>query len=82
MDFFVFFEVNHAPVDMGSLRATAKKGLFSKSLTDRLRPYIQGMNLQANALTIPAGRFLIQIEIADQRGAKTEGHYLLWVQER
>lgn len=81
-DFFVLFESNHAPVDMDSLRVTAKKGLFSRSLTERLRPYIQGTYLQAKAITIPAGRFLIQIEIADQRGAKTEGHYLLWVQER
>jgi len=81
-DFFVLFEANHAPVDMDSLRITAKKGLFSRSLTERLRPYIQGTDLQAKAITIPAGRFLIQIEIADQRGAKTEGHYLLWVQER
>jgi len=81
-DFVVFFEANHAPVDMDSLRITAKKGLFSKSLTDRLRPYIQGANLQAKAITIPTGQFLIQIEIADQRGAKTNGRYLLWVQER
>ena len=81
-DFFVFFEANQAPIDMDSLRITAKKGLFSKSLTDRLRPYIQGMGLQAKAVTIPAGRFLIQIEIADQRGAKTDGRYLLRVQEQ
>jgi hypothetical protein len=81
-DFFLVFEANRAPVDMDSLRITAKKGPFSKSLTDQLRPYVQGTSLRAEAVTIPAGRFLIQIEIADQGGAKTNGHYLLHVQER
>jgi hypothetical protein len=81
-DFFVVFEANRTPVDMESLCITAKKGPFSKSLTDQLRPYIQGTSLRAEAVTIPAGRFLIQIEIADQGGAKTDGHYLLQVRER
>jgi hypothetical protein len=81
-DFFISFEANQAPVNMDSLRITAKKGPFSKSLTDRLRPYIQETDLQAKAVTIPAGRFLIQIEIADQRGAKTDGRYFLRVQEQ
>jgi hypothetical protein len=81
-DFFVVFEANRTPVDMESLRIAAKKGPFSKSLTDQLRPYIRGTSLRAEAVTIPAGRFLIQIEIADQGGAKTDGHYLLQVRER
>jgi hypothetical protein len=81
-DFLISFEANRAPVDMDSLRITAKKGLFVTSLTDRLRPYIQGTSLQAQAVTLPAGRFQIQIEIADQSGAKTDGHYLLRVQEQ
>jgi hypothetical protein len=81
-DFFVVFEAHRAAVNMDSLQITAKKGLFSKSLTARLRPYIQGTSLQAKAVTIPTGRFLIQIEIADDHGVKTDGHYLLLVREQ
>lgn len=78
-DFFVVFEENHTPVDMDSLQITAKKGIFSTSFTARLKPYIQGTSLQAKAVQIPAGRFLIQIEIADRQGTKTTETYRLMV---
>jgi hypothetical protein len=81
-DFFVFFEENHAAVDMDSLQIKAKKGSFSESLTARLKPYIQGTSLQAKEVKIPAGRFLIQIEITDQHGAKTAETYRLMVREQ
>jgi hypothetical protein len=77
--FVVSFEENRAPVDMDSLEIRAKKGIFSKSLTDRLKPYLHGTVLEAQAVNVPEGRFLIQIEIADQRGEKTVETYRLEV---
>jgi len=76
-DFIIFFEPNRAPIDMKSLQIEAKKWLFSKSLTDRLKPYIQGTSLQATGVSIPQGLFVIQIEIADVAGAKTVATYRL-----
>jgi hypothetical protein len=78
-DLFVMFEPNRSPVDMRSLEIKARKGFFSKSLTDTLRPYIRGTVLQVPGADIPAGRFLIEIEIADRDGAKTVETYSLQV---
>ena len=79
MDFVVFFEQNVAPVNMDSLEIKARKGLFSMSLTPRLKPYISGSSLEAQGLTIPEGKFLIQIEIEDTAGARTVQSYRLEV---
>jgi hypothetical protein len=76
-EFIIFFEENRAPVDMNSLQIEAKKWLLTLSLTGRLRPYVQGTSLQAKGVGIPAGLFVIQIEIADVTGAKTVGTYRL-----
>jgi len=76
----VTFESNRAPVDMGSLEVTARKGFFSKSLTDLLKPYVRGTALQVQDVAIPEGRFLIEIAIADRGGAKTVETYRLQVQ--
>jgi hypothetical protein len=76
-DILIFFEENRAPVDRNSLQIEAKKWLFTVSLTGRLRPYIQGTSLQAKGVEVPAGLFVIQIEIADVAGAKTVGTYRL-----
>jgi hypothetical protein len=73
----VVFEEYKAPVDMASLEIKAKKGIFSKSLTPMLKPYIQGTTIQVGDLEIPVGRFSIEIEIADKAGAKTAEIYLL-----
>jgi hypothetical protein len=62
---------------MNSLQIEARKWPFSKSLTARLKPYIQGTSLQAKGVSIPEGLFVIQIEIADVAGAKTVGTYRL-----
>jgi hypothetical protein len=78
-DFIILFEENRAPVDMNSLQIEAKKWLFTLSLTGRLRPYIQGTSLQAKGVEVPAGLYVIQIEIADAAGAKTVGTYRLMV---
>jgi len=76
-DVVISFEANRTPVDMDSLQIEAKKWLFSKSLTARLKPYIQGTSLHATGVSIPEGLFVIQIEIADITGAKTVGTYRL-----
>jgi len=68
-----------APVDMGSLEVRAKKGFFSVSLTDRLKPYLRGATLEATAIKIPEGRFLIQVEIADRSGGRTVDTFRLEV---
>ena len=80
--FVVSFEQNQAPVDMESLEIRAKKGIFSKSLTDRLRPYLHGTSIEADAVNVPEGRFVIQIEIADRSGAKTVKSYRLEVKNQ
>ncbi len=77
----VSFEPNRSPVDMSSLSVTARKGFFSKSLTDLLKPYVQGTALHVHDVSIPGGRFVIEIAIADRTGAKTVQTYRLLVRE-
>lgn len=75
------FESTSAPVDMGSLAVTARKGIFSKSLTDLLRPYVKGTSVAVDGVAIPAGKFLVEIAIADERGAQTVETFRLQVDE-
>jgi hypothetical protein len=77
--FIVSFQETRAPIDMESLEISARKGLFSKSLTDRLKPYLHGTAIEAEAVNVPEGRFLIQIEIADKTGERTVETYRLEV---
>ncbi len=74
-DLLVQFKENHAPVDMASLRITAKKGIFSKSLTDHLRPYIHEGILKVEGLEIPRSKFTLRVSIADINGAETVKKY-------
>jgi hypothetical protein len=78
-DIIVAFEALHAPVNMDSLQVTAKKGWFTKSLTDRLTPFVEGTQLAATGVKIPRGQFLIQIAIADQQGTERVETYRLTV---
>jgi len=78
-DFYILFEPNQAPVNMDSLQIRARKGIFAKSLTAVLHPYIRGTSLQANTVRIPEGRFRIEIGIADMAGAQTIQTYALEV---
>ena len=78
-DLLIEFQDRMTPVDMGTLQVIAKKGFFKKSLTNRLKPYIQGTSLHARGVNIPAGKFLIQVSIADRVGIKTTETYLLKV---
>jgi hypothetical protein len=75
----VSFEARDTAVDMQSLRVQARKGPFTKSLTEMLQPYIRGTRVEANAVQVPVGRFAIQIDIADLQGRKTSETYRLEV---
>jgi hypothetical protein len=77
----VRFEPGQAPIDMHSLQVTAKKGFFSKSLTDMLRPYVHDTVVEVGKLEVPTGKFMIEIAITDQHGDQTVGKYRLDVTE-
>jgi hypothetical protein len=78
-DLDVMFEPRQAPVRMDSLNVEARKGFFSKSLTDLLRPYIRGDWIEVTNLEIPSGRFVLDVSIADTNGNTTAASYLLEV---
>lgn len=67
----VMFRGRDAAVDMSTLEVRGRKGIFSLSLSDRLRPYVKGESLVADGLAIPEGRFELEISIRDVAGRKT-----------
>jgi hypothetical protein len=69
--FLIVFEPNGSPVDMDSLEIKARKGILSMSLTPRLKPFIEGTSLKADRVSVPEGRFMIQIEILDKAGVRS-----------
>jgi hypothetical protein len=77
IDIDVLFQPRSLPVDMNSLDIEARKGFFSKSLTDMLKPYVHGTSLQVQNAQIPQGKFLLEISIADQEGDTTTQSYRL-----
>ncbi len=81
-DLDVLFEPRDAPVRMDSLNVEARKGFFSKSLTELLRPYIRGDHIEMNQVEIPTGRFMLDISIADTNGNITDTTYRLEVERR
>jgi hypothetical protein len=81
-DLDVVFEPSNAPVRMDSLNVEARKGFFSKSLTELLRPYIRGDSIEMNQVEIPTGRFMLDISIADTNGNITDTSYRLEVMSR
>jgi hypothetical protein len=62
---------------MHSRQVQVRKGLFTKSLTTLLQPYIHGAGLRASAVQIPAGRFHLEMAMAAMAGAKTLATYRL-----
>ncbi|MCI5208160.1 MAG: hypothetical protein D3910_05085 [Candidatus Electrothrix sp. ATG2] len=62
-------------VNMSSLRVIGRKFLVKKDLTNRLAPYIQGQEVVARDLEIPTGKFTLDIEISDAKGAVTKQSY-------
>ena len=81
LDLSIAFQSNRATVNMDSLEVRARKGFLSQSLTDRLRPYIEGTTLTVQNLCIPVGTFRIEISIADHAGTRTIQTYYLEVRE-
>ena len=79
MNLLVEFVETIAPVDMESLEVKVKKGWFSKSLTDKLKPYVKGTTIEANNLKVPEGRYLIEFSVADSNGTETKATYGLKV---
>ncbi|MGE4298016.1 MAG: hypothetical protein AB7E47_08310 [Desulfovibrionaceae bacterium] len=68
----VEFLENTAPVDMATLDIVARKGWFSRSLTAKLAPYVEGTRLQARNLRIPTGQYKLEMRIKDIAGHATE----------
>lgn len=77
----VSFERKESDVDMDSLRIRAKRGIFSRDLTGRLAPYIDGTSIRADDIDVPTGTFNIEIRIDDVDGRRTEAEYFM-VSER
>jgi hypothetical protein len=75
----VTFDDDRSAVDMSTLEVNAHKGFFSKSLTARLQPYIHENALEVSNASIPTGRFLLEVSIADQAGNRTDETYRLQV---
>lgn len=75
----MLFEQTRAPIDMGSLHIDARKGFFTKSLTGLLKRYVHETTLRVEDLTIPEGRFLVVVQIADTHGVGTVAKYRLRV---
>jgi hypothetical protein len=77
--FVISFEQNRAPVDMESLEVRARKGILAVSLTPRLKPFVKGTMLESETVSVPEGRYLVQIDIVDVAGARTTESYRLEV---
>lgn len=70
---------NGKPVDMKTLEVVGKKGFFSRSLTDKLKPFVRENRLEAKKVKIPAGKFHFQVSIADTDGAETTKNFVVTV---
>ena len=75
----IIFEENHAPINMDSLQIYAKKGWIKKSLTARIKPYIEGNSIKVDKMKVPNGNFTFNISIADQAGTETFTTYRMIV---
>lgn len=76
----VLFKDRLAPVDMESLKVVGKKFVFSKDLTDKIKPYLKGQSISARELQIPSGKFQLEISIADVNGQETVREFKLLVE--
>lgn len=75
----ISFGSKEADVDMSTLKIQATKGMFSKSLTPLIKPYLQGTRLEADKIEVPTGNFRIEISVADKNGNITRNVYGLTV---
>lgn len=81
MSLLVQFEDGVSAVDMDSLNIKARKGWFSKNLTERLAPYLEGNSLKAENVKIPTGRFKLEIKISDVSGHESIQEYLCEIRD-
>lgn len=81
MSLLVQFEDGVSAVDMKTLKIKARKGWFSKNLTDRLTPYLEGNSLKAENVKIPSGRFKLEIKISDVSGHESIQEYLCEIRD-
>jgi hypothetical protein len=77
----VTFADEQSPVDMNTLEISAHKGFFSKSLTAMLRRFVHQNTLEVSNASIPPGRYLLEVSIADQAGSRTDETYRLEVRK-
>lgn len=81
MDLLVVFRDGVSPVDMETLEIRARKGWFSKNLTKRLQPYLEGKSIKAENVKIPSGRFKLEIKVADAAGNESLQEYLCEIRD-
>ena len=70
----VQFEENRAPIDMTSLTVSARRKSFPPvkvNLTERIQRYVKGWAIFASGISIPKGKYLIELVIADEEGHET-----------
>ena len=83
LDLFVAFSPNPVPVNEQSLRVRARRFGLWKEITDRVLPYLvpdgDGWRLVVESAVTPLGRFLIEIDIADENGEKTIQRYFFQI---
>jgi hypothetical protein len=78
--FEMVFEPREAPVNMYSLTVLARKGIFKKSLTNLLKPYIRGNAIIVDGIKLPQGKFVLEVQIADRDGEQTSQQFHVFVQ--
>lgn len=67
----VEFKKTKNEIDFDTLDVRGRKFGFSKSVTDLVRPYLDGNLLAAKNVELPKGKFLVEVEIADVDGRTT-----------
>jgi hypothetical protein len=75
---FLRSETGH-PVDMSTLKIVGIKGWFRRTLTEKVRPYLNGTHIEIGDIKLPAGKFHLIVSIADTAGVKTVEDYILVV---
>ena len=79
----VHFMAHRAPVNLQTLEVCGKAWGFQRCFTDKLKPYLNTHTnmLDVPNLDIPAGKYVIEIRIADEQGQETITYYKVAVAE-
>lgn len=65
------FKKTMSDIDFNTLDVRGRKFGFSKSVTEHVRPYLNGNVMDAKNVELPKGKFLVEVEIHDVEGRKT-----------